>query len=92
MSWSTTDDLRLPIVVVGAAFDYHAGLLREPPALIQRAGLQWLYRLVEEPRRLWQRYLFFNPAYLALLGLQALGGWRPDPNKARRPQRELLIG
>jgi N-acetylglucosaminyldiphosphoundecaprenol N-acetyl-beta-D-mannosaminyltransferase len=85
-------DLGLPIVVVGAAFDYHAGLLREPPQLIQRLGLQWLYRLMEEPRRLWKRYLILNPAYLALLGLQALGLWRPDPSADQPPGRELMVG
>jgi N-acetylglucosaminyldiphosphoundecaprenol N-acetyl-beta-D-mannosaminyltransferase len=86
------EGLGLPIVVVGAAFDYHAGLLREPPALMQRTGLQWFYRLVEEPRRLWRRYLILNPAYLGLLGLQALGLWRPDPSNIRPPRRELMVG
>jgi N-acetylglucosaminyldiphosphoundecaprenol N-acetyl-beta-D-mannosaminyltransferase len=85
-------DLVLPIVVVGAAFDYHAGLLREPPGLIQRTGLQWLYRLVQEPRRLWRRYLILNPTYLGLLALQALGLWRPDPSAVRPPDRELMVG
>jgi N-acetylglucosaminyldiphosphoundecaprenol N-acetyl-beta-D-mannosaminyltransferase len=85
-------DLGLPIVVVGAAFDYHAGLLREPPALMQRAGLQWFYRLVQEPRRLWRRYLILNPTYVGLLALQAVGLWRPDPSAASPPHRELMVG
>jgi N-acetylglucosaminyldiphosphoundecaprenol N-acetyl-beta-D-mannosaminyltransferase len=85
-------DLRLPIVVVGAAFDYHAGLLQEPPALMQRTGLQWFYRLVQEPRRLWRRYLILNPSYLGLLALQAMGLWRPDPANVRRPRREMMVG
>jgi N-acetylglucosaminyldiphosphoundecaprenol N-acetyl-beta-D-mannosaminyltransferase len=86
------DALGVPIVVVGAAFDYYAGFLREPPPVVQRAGLQWLYRLMEEPRRLWKRYLIFNPTYLGLLGLQALGLWRPDPTAARPPHGELMVG
>jgi len=44
--------LHIPILAVGAAFDYHSGEQMEPPLYLQRAGLQWLYRLVQEPRRL----------------------------------------
>jgi exopolysaccharide biosynthesis WecB/TagA/CpsF family protein len=84
--------LAMPVVAVGAAFDYHAGLLREPPPAIQRAGLQWLYRLLEEPGRLWKRYLLLNPKYLGLLTLQAIGLWRPDPNGAKPPAEELIWG
>src|SRR5262249_44775858 len=49
--------LNMPIMAVGAAFDYHAGQLRKPPAWMQRYGLEWLWRLGLEPRRLWRRYL-----------------------------------
>jgi exopolysaccharide biosynthesis WecB/TagA/CpsF family protein len=70
--------LGLPALAVGAAFDYHAGLQTEPPAWVQRAGLQWLWRLIAEPRRLWRRYLLLNPAYLTLLAAQRLGLWKPD--------------
>ena len=42
------------MVAVGAAFDYHAGLLQEPPAGLQQFGLLWLYRLAQEPERLWR--------------------------------------
>ena len=55
---------------VGAAFDYHAGRIRRAPVWIQDLGLEWLFRLVQEPRRLWRRYVFNNPAYLVLLGTQ----------------------
>lgn len=71
------DAVNMPILAVGAAFDYHAGLVSEPPAWVQNAGLQWFYRLVQEPSRLWRRYLLLNPAYLTLLGLQWVGLWRP---------------
>ena len=49
---------------VGAAFDIHAGLLAQAPAWMQRSGLEWLYRLGREPRRLWRRYLRNNPHFV----------------------------
>ncbi|MBU4556253.1 MAG: WecB/TagA/CpsF family glycosyltransferase, partial [Actinobacteria bacterium] len=57
---------------VGAAFDYHSGKLRRAPGWMQRMGLEWLYRLIQEPRRLWRRYVFNNPAYLVKLGAQVI--------------------
>jgi exopolysaccharide biosynthesis WecB/TagA/CpsF family protein len=71
-----------PLLAVGAAFDYHAGLLRRPPAWLQRAGLEWLWRLGLEPRRLWRRYVLLNPAYLARLTAQLTRLWRPAPPAA----------
>ena len=50
---------------VGAAFDFHAGLIPQAPPWLQRHGLEWAYRLTKEPRRLWRRYLRNNPAFLA---------------------------
>jgi N-acetylglucosaminyldiphosphoundecaprenol N-acetyl-beta-D-mannosaminyltransferase len=52
------------VIGVGAAFDMHAGLLPQAPRWVQRAGLEWLYRLVQEPRRLWRRYLTNNPGFV----------------------------
>ncbi|WP_030159065.1 WecB/TagA/CpsF family glycosyltransferase [Glycomyces sp. NRRL B-16210] len=49
---------------VGAAFDFHAGLVPQAPPWMQRNGLEWFYRLTKEPKRLWRRYLVNNPAYL----------------------------
>jgi N-acetylglucosaminyldiphosphoundecaprenol N-acetyl-beta-D-mannosaminyltransferase len=69
--------LGMPALAVGAAFDYLAGTLREPPAVLKRWGLEWAWRLGLEPGRLWKRYLLLNPAYLALLSLQRLGLVRP---------------
>jgi N-acetylglucosaminyldiphosphoundecaprenol N-acetyl-beta-D-mannosaminyltransferase len=69
--------LQMPMLAVGAAFDYYAGLLQEPPEILQRYGLQWLYRLIQEPGRLWKRYLFTNSRYVAMLMAQAAGFWRP---------------
>jgi N-acetylglucosaminyldiphosphoundecaprenol N-acetyl-beta-D-mannosaminyltransferase len=71
--------LDAPLLAVGAAFDYHAGLLRTPPAWMQRAALEWLWRLGLEPRRLWRRYLLLNPAYLARFVAQRSRIWRPVP-------------
>ena len=68
--------LDMPMLAVGAAFDYHAGLLRKPPAWMQRYALEWLWRLGLEPARLWRRYLILNPAYLARLFAQRVGLWR----------------
>ena len=73
------DDLSLPVLAVGAAFDYHAGLLSEPPMWMQRTGLQWAYRLAQEPRRLARRYAVTNTQFLTLLVLQRLRLWRPRP-------------
>jgi N-acetylglucosaminyldiphosphoundecaprenol N-acetyl-beta-D-mannosaminyltransferase len=84
------DELGMPAVAVGAAFDVHAGLLRRPPVWMQRAGLEWLARLGHEPRRLWRRYLVLNPTYLGLLALQALDLWRPDPDHVRPPATDLV--
>jgi N-acetylglucosaminyldiphosphoundecaprenol N-acetyl-beta-D-mannosaminyltransferase len=49
---------------VGMAFDVHAGLLPQAPRVIQNSGFEWLYRLWNEPRRLWRRYLYANPRFL----------------------------
>jgi exopolysaccharide biosynthesis WecB/TagA/CpsF family protein len=69
--------LPMPVLAVGAAFDYHAGQLRTPPAWMQRRGLEWLWRLGLEPGRLWRRYLLLNPDYLARLAAQKAGVWKP---------------
>lgn len=55
------------MIGVGAAFDYHAGSLRRAPASWQRIGLEWLYRLLQEPRRLTRRYLLTNTLFLLAL-------------------------
>jgi len=59
------DRLDAPVLVgVGAAFDFHAGLKRQAPDSLQRLGLEWAFRLVQEPRRLWRRYLRYNPRFV----------------------------
>jgi len=59
-------------VGVGAAFDFIAGNKRQAPAWLQRAGLEWLFRLLTEPARLWRRYLYHNPRFIWRFGLQWL--------------------
>jgi exopolysaccharide biosynthesis WecB/TagA/CpsF family protein len=71
--------LPMPIMAVGAAFDYHAGQLRKPPPWMQRHGLEWLWRLGLEPRRLWRRYLILNPQYVARLTAQKVRLWKAVP-------------
>jgi N-acetylglucosaminyldiphosphoundecaprenol N-acetyl-beta-D-mannosaminyltransferase len=57
--------LDAPVLIgVGAAFDFHAGLKRQAPDSLQRLGLEWAFRLVQEPRRLWRRYLRYNPRFV----------------------------
>lgn len=59
-----------PIVCVGAAFDFHAGLLPQAPPWMQSRGLEWVFRLSREPRRLWRRYARAVPFFLVLLARQ----------------------
>jgi N-acetylglucosaminyldiphosphoundecaprenol N-acetyl-beta-D-mannosaminyltransferase len=68
------DHMDLPLVMlgVGAAFDFLSGRKRQAPPALQRLGLEWLYRLVHEPRRLWRRYLYRNPRFVALFAAQLL--------------------
>lgn len=58
---------------VGAAFDFHAGNKRQAPHWMQRSGLEWFFRLVTEPRRLWKRYLYNNPRFIWSIFLQLTG-------------------
>ncbi len=66
--------LTAPVLIgVGAAFDFHAGLKRQAPRLIQRCGLEWAFRLATEPGRLWRRYAVIVPTFMGLTLLQLLG-------------------
>jgi exopolysaccharide biosynthesis WecB/TagA/CpsF family protein len=64
------DRLSMPILCVGAAFDFYAGTVRQAPAWMQRRGLEWAFRLGMEPRRLWRRYARAVPLFILLLGRQ----------------------
>lgn len=72
--WAVRQLGRFPGVIlpVGAAFDFLAGTKSRPPDWIRRAGLEWVHRLVTEPRRLWYRYLYHNPRFVALFARQLL--------------------
>jgi exopolysaccharide biosynthesis WecB/TagA/CpsF family protein len=83
--------LPMPILAVGAAFDFHAGNLAQAPEHLQKAGLEWFFRLAHEPRRLWRRYLLLNPHYLMLVFLQAARLKTFDP-AAAPPPTELRYG
>lgn len=66
--------LTAPVLIgVGAAFDFHAGRKRQAPRWMQRSGLEWLFRLLSEPRRLWRRYLVNNPLFIANVFMQWTG-------------------
>jgi len=83
--WMATmrPDLEAPVLVgVGAAFDFHAGLVPQAPPLLQGAGLEWAYRLAQEPRRLWRRYLRYNPRFVAAFARQ-LAAHRAAGEKSR---------
>jgi N-acetylglucosaminyldiphosphoundecaprenol N-acetyl-beta-D-mannosaminyltransferase len=58
------------LAAVGAAFDFHAGLVAQAPAWMGRSGLEWSYRLAREPRRLWRRYARYNPRFVAAFARQ----------------------
>ena len=71
------------VLAVGAAFDFHSGGLRRAPAWMQRRGLEWLYRLAAEPRRLARRYIVTNSRFVLLLIQTRLGAGR---RRLRRPR------
>lgn len=85
------EPLSMPLIAVGAAFPFHAGLLPQAPRWMQDRGLEWAFRLGSEPRRLWRRYAYLNPRYAALLAAQAVGLTTPD-TEGRAPDGEILYG
>jgi N-acetylglucosaminyldiphosphoundecaprenol N-acetyl-beta-D-mannosaminyltransferase len=75
------------MIGVGAAFLFHTGAIRDSPAWVKRAGLQWVHRLMQEPTRLWKRYLINNPLFILFVLLQ-FGGLKryklePRPESAQ---------
>lgn len=73
--WMAQHRGKIPAVMVGvgAAFDFHSGRVRQAPPWLQRLGMEWFFRLLMEPRRLWRRYLYNNPRFVGLLLAQLLG-------------------
>lgn len=86
------DSLPIPMIAVGAAFNFHSGRLAQAPAWMQKYSLEWFFRLLHDPRRLWQRYLFLNPLYVILLLFQKLRLSTLSPQKAEKPSTELNWG
>jgi N-acetylglucosaminyldiphosphoundecaprenol N-acetyl-beta-D-mannosaminyltransferase len=79
--------LEAPVLVgVGSAFDFHAGLVPQAPPRLQGAGLEWAYRLAHEPRRLWRRYMRYNPRFVAAFARQ-LAVRRVAGEQSRTPYR-----
>ena len=91
-AWENAPQISLPILAVGAAFDFHAGLLREASELVQKLGLEWLFRLVQEPRRLWRRYLLLNPRFIARVSLQRAGRPIAIQQSGGAPFRDCRFG
>ena len=73
--WMAAHKSRLKLVMlgVGAAFDFHSGVKLQAPIWMQNAGLEWFFRLLSEPRRLWKRYLVHNPRFIILAIADLLG-------------------
>ncbi len=88
-AYECSKGLSMPVIAVGAAFDYHVGEQIEPPMWVQRLGLQWAHRLGRDPQRLWKRYLGLNSLYVILLALQLLRLWRPRPTGSPPRERHL---
>jgi N-acetylglucosaminyldiphosphoundecaprenol N-acetyl-beta-D-mannosaminyltransferase len=88
-AFENAERLSLPIVAVGAAFDFHAGMVAQAPAWMQDRGLEWLFRLSREPGRLWRRYLYLNPAYCLLILAQMLKLDKYITPSGKRPDTEM---
>lgn len=71
--WARKNKLKTVMLGVGAAFDFYAGNLKQSPEWMGNSGLEWLFRLTQEPKRLWKRYLILNPRFILLATLQLLG-------------------
>lgn len=80
--------VRAVMIGVGAAFDYHAGTLKRAPLAWQRSGFEWLYRLLQEPRRLFKRYLVTNTLFMVRMSRQILLKlFKPEPEKLANKKR-----
>ncbi len=70
--WAHRDKVKSVMLGVGASFDFFAGNVRESPEWLGKLGLEWLFRLMQEPKRLWRRYLILNPRFMWLAARQLL--------------------
>lgn len=90
--YENTPALSMPALAVGAAFDFHAGNIHRPPMWINRLGFEWLVRLVQEPKRLWRRYLVLGSRYLWAVFQQKTGLSRYSPEGQPAPQSRIGYG
>jgi exopolysaccharide biosynthesis WecB/TagA/CpsF family protein len=90
--YENRESLSMPLLAVGAAFDFHAGTVSQAPQWIQNRGLEWLFRFVQEPKRLWKRYVFLNPLYLFFLALQMAKLRQIDLNDTVSPTSRMRFG
>jgi exopolysaccharide biosynthesis WecB/TagA/CpsF family protein len=91
-AYEMRNQLNMPLIAVGAAFAFHAGLLEQAPPWMQKRGLEWLFRLTREPGRLWKRYLTTNPAFATRLILQKIGLLKGRTDTGQKPTEEILFG
>ena len=91
-AYENRDALSMPLVCVGAAFDFHAGTVTQAPAPLQRVGLEWAFRLSREPKRLWRRYAIYNPMYVGMVAAQLSGAVNFDSRPTTKPKRDLNYG
>lgn len=84
------DELSMPVIAIGAAFPFIAGTLKQAPPWMQKYSLEWLFRLIAEPRRLWKRYLFLNPLYVAAVMRQKSG--KSYSTEGKKPAKDILYG
>lgn len=90
-AYEIAQPLSMPVLAVGAAFLFLSGTVPQAPPLMQRAGLEWLFRLLMEPRRLWRRYVYLNPEFMYLVALQWLR-LREFSSLGRPPSKEVRYG
>jgi exopolysaccharide biosynthesis WecB/TagA/CpsF family protein len=87
--FENAEEIQAPCLAVGAAFSFLSGTLSRPHPFFQKIGLEWLHRLIQEPRRLFHRYFYFGGRFLCLAFLQALRVRKfPLPNQPPRPDAD----
>jgi N-acetylglucosaminyldiphosphoundecaprenol N-acetyl-beta-D-mannosaminyltransferase len=84
--------LPMPLLAVGAAFDFHAGTLPQAPEWMQKRGFEWFFRFAQEPRRLFKRYVYLNPLYLTMIFLQLVKLRTKTLDETVAPSNQLRFG
>lgn len=91
-SFEMKDYVAMPLIAVGAAFAFHAGMLAQAPPWMQKRGLEWFYRLIREPKRLWRRYMYLNPLFVSMVTAQRFKLFRAPTDQGVKPEQEFLYG